>query len=35
MPNEAKVIADYLIQEKVPQVFSLCGHGHIQFADAL
>jgi len=28
------VIVDYLIQEKVPQVFGLCGHGNIQFIDA-
>ena len=33
--NEAQVIADYLIQEKVPQVFGVCGHGNIRFADAL
>uniref|UniRef100_UPI002BF58943 thiamine pyrophosphate-binding protein n=1 Tax=Bradyrhizobium sp. TaxID=376 RepID=UPI002BF58943 len=31
----AQVIVDYLIQEKVPQVFGLCGHGNIQFIDAL
>jgi len=29
------VIVDYLVQEKVPQVFGLCGHGNIQFIDAL
>src|ERR1700730_12801553 len=33
--NGAQVIVDYLIQEKVPQVFGLCGHGNIQFLDAL
>src|SRR5471032_2850262 len=33
--NGAQVIVDYLIQEKVPQVFGLCGHGNIQFIDAL
>jgi acetolactate synthase-1/2/3 large subunit len=27
--NGAQVIVDYLIQEKVPQVFGLCGHGNI------
>src|SRR6202000_3384093 len=35
MLNGAQVIVDYLIQEKVPQVFSLCGHGNIQLIDAL
>ncbi|HVA34871.1 MAG TPA: thiamine pyrophosphate-binding protein [Stellaceae bacterium] len=33
--NGAQVIVDYLIREKVPQVFGLCGHGNIQFIDAL
>ena len=33
--NGAQVIVDYLIQEKVPQVFGLCGHGNVQFIDAL
>ncbi|MGB7077742.1 MAG: thiamine pyrophosphate-binding protein [Xanthobacteraceae bacterium] len=33
--NGAQVIVDYLIQEKVPSVFGLCGHGNIQFIDAL
>src|SRR6476620_12229260 len=35
MLNGAQVIVDYLIQEKVPQVFGLCGHGNIQLIDAL
>src|SRR5256886_8523709 len=35
MLNGAQVIVDYLVQEKVPQVFGLCGHGNIQFIDAL
>ncbi len=35
MLNGAQIIVDYLIQEKVPQVFGLCGHGNIQFIDAL
>src|SRR4030081_3737612 len=35
MLNGAQVIVDYLSQEKVPQVFCLCGHGNIQFIDAL
>ena len=33
--NGAQTIVDYLIQEKVPQVFGLYGHGNIQFIDAL
>src|ERR1700757_104916 len=33
--NGAQVIVDYLIQEKTPYVFGLCGHGNIQFIDAL
>jgi acetolactate synthase-1/2/3 large subunit len=33
--NGAQVIVDYLIREKVPMVFGLCGHGNIQFIDAL
>ncbi len=33
--NGAQVIVDYLIREKVPYVFGLCGHGNIQFIDAL
>ena len=35
MLNGAQVIVDYLIQEKVPQVFGLCGHGNIGLLDAL
>jgi len=35
MLNGAQVIVDYLVQEKVPYVFGLCGHGNIQFIDAL
>jgi acetolactate synthase-1/2/3 large subunit len=35
MLNGAQVIVDYLIQERVPYVFGLCGHGNIQFIDAL
>ncbi|MGB6963461.1 MAG: thiamine pyrophosphate-binding protein, partial [Xanthobacteraceae bacterium] len=33
--NGAQVIVDYLVREKVPKVFGLCGHGNIQFIDAL
>ncbi|HVY56273.1 MAG TPA: thiamine pyrophosphate-binding protein [Xanthobacteraceae bacterium] len=35
MLNGAEVIVDYLVAEKVPYVFGLCGHGNIQFIDAL
>lgn len=31
----AGVIVDYLIRQKVPYVFGLCGHGNIGFLDAL
>jgi acetolactate synthase-1/2/3 large subunit len=33
--NGAQVIVDFLVQAKVPTVFGLCGHGNIQFIDAL
>jgi acetolactate synthase-1/2/3 large subunit len=33
--NGAQVIVDFLIQAEVPTVFGLCGHGNIQFIDAL
>jgi Thiamine pyrophosphate enzyme, N-terminal TPP binding domain/Thiamine pyrophosphate enzyme, C-terminal TPP binding domain len=33
--NGAQIIGDYLIRQKVPSVFGLCGHGNIQFIDAL
>jgi len=33
--NGGQVIVDYLIREKVSHVFGLCGHGNIQFIDAL
>src|SRR5579864_4048052 len=35
MFDGAQVIVDYLVREKVPHVFGLCGHGNIQFIDAL
>ena len=35
MLNGGQVIVDYLIREKVPYVFGLCGHGNISFIDAL
>ncbi len=35
MLNGGQVIVDYLIREKVPYVFGLCGHGNIGFIDAL
>jgi acetolactate synthase I/II/III large subunit len=30
-----QVIVDYLVRERVPYVFGLCGHGNIGFIDAL
>jgi acetolactate synthase-1/2/3 large subunit len=33
--NGGQMIVDYLVQEKVPYVFGLCGHGNIGFIDAL
>src|SRR5919107_1433257 len=33
--NGGQIIVDYLIREKVPYAFGLCGHGNIQFIDAL
>jgi len=33
--NGGQIIVDYLIQEKVPYIFGLCGHGNISFMDAL
>lgn len=29
------IIADFLIREKVPYVFGICGHGNVGFLDAL
>lgn len=33
--NGGQMIVDYLIQQKVPYAFGLCGHGNIGFIDAL
>ena len=33
--NGGQVIIDYLIKEKVPYVFGLCGHGNIGIIDAM
>src|SRR3954451_1531019 len=35
MFNGGQVIVDYLVREKVPYVFGLCGHGNIGLLDAL
>ncbi|MCG8543907.1 MAG: thiamine pyrophosphate-binding protein, partial [Alphaproteobacteria bacterium] len=35
MLDGGQVIVDYLIREKVPYAFGLCGHGNIGFIDAL
>ncbi len=31
----AEIIAEYLVKEKVPYLFGLCGHGIIGFLDAI
>jgi acetolactate synthase I/II/III large subunit len=33
MLNGGQVIVDYLIREKVPYAFGLCGHGNIGFIE--
>ena len=33
--NGGEIIVDYLVREKVPYIFGLCGHGIIGFMDAL
>jgi acetolactate synthase-1/2/3 large subunit len=33
--NGGQIIVDYLIQQEVPYIFGLCGHGNISFMDAL
>ena len=33
--NGGQVIIDYLIKEKVPYLFGLCGHGNIGLIDAM
>ena len=35
MLDGGQVIVDYLVREGVPYAFGLCGHGNIQFIDAL
>src|SRR5947199_2990699 len=35
MLDGGQVIVDYLVREKVPYVFGLCGHGNVGFIDAL
>jgi acetolactate synthase-1/2/3 large subunit len=35
MLDGGQVIVDYLIRERVPYAFGLCGHGNIQLIDAL
>src|SRR5229473_1737490 len=35
MLDGAQVIVDYLVRQKVPYAFGLCGHGNIGFIDAL
>jgi len=33
--NGADIIVDYLVAQKVPYVFGLCGHGNVGFLDSL
>jgi Thiamine pyrophosphate enzyme, N-terminal TPP binding domain len=33
--NGGEVIVEYLVREKVPYVFGLCGHGNVRLLDAL
>ncbi len=35
MPNGGEIIVEYLVREKVPYVFGLCGHGNVGLLDAL
>ena len=37
MPNMkgGELIAEFLVQEKVPYVFGICGHGNVGLLDAL
>jgi len=35
MPSGGEVIVEYLVREKVPYVFGLCGHGNVGLLDAL
>src|SRR5690606_5832957 len=37
MPNMkgGELIAQYLVQEKVPYIFGICGHGNVGILDAL
>ena len=37
MPNMkgGQLIAEYLVQEKMPYVFGICGHGNVGMLDAL
>ncbi|MDP3612444.1 MAG: thiamine pyrophosphate-binding protein, partial [Rubrivivax sp.] len=30
-----ELIANYLVQEKMPYVFGICGHGNVGILDAL
>ncbi|HEY8357057.1 MAG TPA: thiamine pyrophosphate-binding protein, partial [Ramlibacter sp.] len=35
MMKGGELIADYLVQEKVPYIFGICGHGNVGILDAL
>jgi acetolactate synthase-1/2/3 large subunit len=34
MMNGADIIVEFLIRQKVPYLFGLCGHGNVGFLDA-
>jgi len=35
MPKGAEIIAEFLVKEKIPYVFGICGHGNVGMLDAL
>ena len=35
MPKGAELITEFLVKEKVPYVFGICGHGNVGMLDAL
>src|SRR4051812_37797275 len=35
MPKGAELITEFLVKEKIPYVFGICGHGNVGMLDAL
>jgi acetolactate synthase-1/2/3 large subunit len=35
MPKGAELIAEFLVKEKIPYIFGICGHGNVGMLDAL